>query len=408
MFTRENKLLFLIFIIFIAACIETDIYLPAFTDMMAFFRVSEETIQELLTWNFVGICASCPFYGPLSDAWGRKRPLMIALGLFFLGSLFTLFAEGFTLVLFGRILQGLGSGGCFTLGTAIIFDAFNEKEAVRALNKMNSTVPFVMAAAPMLGGYLNNAYGFRSNFLAIAICVLASYLICFFYFEETLPKEKRSPLNMKKILGDFKMVMLSVPFWQTTVIVSLMFAGYIAFLSGVSILYVMEFGVSKQFLPFYQAALLGAWVAASLTSSRAIKKWGTTVVKKIGTVMCGIGGIWLMASVWLNPTDPNFVTIAMMLYAVGGNWTQSLYFPEGMALFPDIKGITASLLTSARLLIAASVVAISSSLYNATIYPIAGTVLAVIVVILTTIICYERKRPKEAAALSEEPILEIL
>src|SRR5579885_3668479 len=83
---RELKYLLLIIVIFIAACIETDIYLPAFPDMMAFFSVSEETIQSLLTWNFIGICLSGPFYGPLSDAIGRKKPLIAALGLFLAGS----------------------------------------------------------------------------------------------------------------------------------------------------------------------------------------------------------------------------------------------------------------------------------------------------------------------------------
>lgn len=114
------KYLLLIIVIFIAACIETDIYLPAFPDMMLAFGVSEEVIQSLLTWNFVGICLAGPLYGPVSDSFGRKKPLIIALGLFLLGSLITVFAQTFEQMLLGRLLQGLGSGGCFTLGTAIL------------------------------------------------------------------------------------------------------------------------------------------------------------------------------------------------------------------------------------------------------------------------------------------------
>src|SRR5271156_5602586 len=102
----EIKYLFLIIIVFIAACIETDIYLPAFPDMMQFFSVSEGAIQGLLTWNFVGICVSGPFYGPLSDSFGRKRPLMIALLLFLVGSILTFFGTTFSQMLTGRVLQG--------------------------------------------------------------------------------------------------------------------------------------------------------------------------------------------------------------------------------------------------------------------------------------------------------------
>lgn len=394
---KELKYLCLIFVVFIAACIETDIYLPAFPDMMNFFSASEEAIQSLLTWNFVGICVSGPLYGPISDAIGRKKPLMVALGLFLIGSVITLYAQTFDQMLWGRLLQGFGSGGCFTLGTAIIFDAFQAEKAFRAINLLNSSVPFIMAAAPLAGGYLNQAYGFRSNFLAIGVFVLLSFLICLFLFDETLAKEKRAPFQGIKILKDFKRAFTSVPFWQMIVIVSLQFAGYLVFLSGTAVLFVVEFGVSKQLFPFFQAALLGAWLVASLTCSRAIAKWGTQQVKWIGTTLILIGGLGLAAATLFAPRDPYSLTFSMMIYAFGVNWTMGLYFPEGMEILPDIKGITASLLTSARLLITALVVGLASSLYDGTIYPISAVVLGIIVVILPTILLYERRQGKRKA-----------
>ena len=148
----ELKYLFLIIVVFIAACVETDIYLPAFPDMIKWFNTTEGAIQGLLTWNFVGICVSGPFYGPISDSFGRKKPLLVALGMFLAGSLITLFAQTLDQMLWGRILQGLGSGGCFTLGTAIIFDAFKKDRAIDALNKLNTAIPLIMAGAPLFGG----------------------------------------------------------------------------------------------------------------------------------------------------------------------------------------------------------------------------------------------------------------
>ncbi|MBX9703023.1 MAG: MFS transporter, partial [Silvanigrellaceae bacterium] len=82
----------------------------------------------------MGLCVSGPFYGPISDSYGRKNPLLFALGLFLLGSILTVFASTFELMLWGRVPQGIGSGGCFTLGTAIIFDVYPAKQAVHAIN----------------------------------------------------------------------------------------------------------------------------------------------------------------------------------------------------------------------------------------------------------------------------------
>lgn len=402
MLNRERKSLFLIIIIFVAACIETDIYLPAFTDMMAFFSISEEKIQGLLTWNFAGICASGPFYGPISDAIGRKKPLIFALGLFLFGSLLTLFAQDFNFMLLGRVLQGLGSGGCFTLGTAILFDEFPQKKAIEAMNKLNTIFPFIMAVAPMLGGYLNYMYGFRSNFLAIAFFVLISFIICLFFFDESLSKEKRVPFKIQKITKDFVRVLASLPFWQATMTISLLFAGYLAFLSGISVLFVVEFGVSKQALPFFQAALLGAWLVANLANKRALARWGIPKIKIIGMTLILLGGVGLAAATLITPQNPYLLTLPMMVYSFGVNWVMGIYFPEGMEIFPEIKGITASLLTSARLLIASMVVGLSSVLYNSTIYPITCVICAVIGVVLTTLYFYERKRKLSPVILNEQ------
>ncbi len=389
----ELKYLFLIIVVFIAACIETDIYLPAFPDMMKWFSATESEIQGLLTWNFVGICVSGPFYGPISDSYGRKKPILVALGMFLAGSILTLVSQNMDQMLWGRILQGLGSGGCFTLGTAIIFDAFQKERAIAALNKLNTTVPLIMAAAPMLGGYLNYSFGFRSNFLAIALFVTISLIVCLFMFEETLPAEKRLPLKADKVLQDFKRAFLCLPFWQITLVTSVIFGGYIAFLSGSSVLFVVEFGVSKAIFPFIQAAVLGGWVAGSLTINRTIAKWGIPRVKKAGIVLTVLGGVFLGVVTLFAPRDPYLLTVGMVLYAYGANWVIGLYFPECMEILPDIKGVTSSLLTSARLMIAALVVAFAGSMYNATIYPLTGIILGTVVILLPTLMYYEKKRP---------------
>ncbi len=366
---------------------------------MAWFSASEGAIQSLLTWNFIGICLAGPLYGPISDAFGRKKPLLAALGLFLTGSIVTTFAQNLDQMLWGRILQGLGSGGCFTLGTAIIFDSFQKERAINALNNLNMIVPIIMAAAPMAGGFLNQAFGFRSNFLLIAVFVLISLCICLFFFDETLAKEKRTSFQMKSVLRDFKSAFTSLPFWQLTIATSISFAGYIAFLSGTSVLFVVEFGMSKAIFPFIQAAILGGWVMGSLFLNRTIAKWGIPKIKKAGLILCLAGGLELALVTLIFPRDPYLLTLGMVIYAFGANWIIGLYFPEGMEILPDIKGITASLITSVRLLIAALVVGMTSSLYNSTIYPLTAVVVGTIVIIVPTLLLYEKRKQRSSSAL---------
>lgn len=392
MTTKEIKYLILIITIFIGACIETDIFLPALPDMIHYFSTSEQAIQKLLTWNFIGICLSGPIYGPLSDSYGRKKLLMVALSLFLVGSLFTLSAQTFNLMLMGRLLQGLGCGGCFTLGTTVMFDTFQSEKAIRALNLLNSIVPFMMAVAPLLGGYLNYTFGFRSNFLTISIFALLSFVITLFFLPESHPVEKRSKFSVGKILKDYKLAMTNLSFWQLNILVSLAFAGYMTFLSTTAVLFVMQFGVSKAMFPLFQASIIGSWLVASLTCSRAIRNWGTDRVKRIGATMIAVGGAWLIFSAIIAPTNPYWLTSGILVYAFGINWTQGLYFPECMAIHPEIRGVAASLITSSRLLVTAFVVALSSYYYDMTVYPVVFIISGIILTSLTLIFFYERSK----------------
>jgi len=388
----EFKYLLMIIVVFIAACIETDIYLPAFPDMMTYFSATEGSIQSLLSWNFIGICLSGPLYGPISDSLGRKRPLIWALGTFFLGSVVTVLAQDLNQMLLGRVLQGLGSGGCFTLGTAILFDAFQKERAISALNNLNTIIPLIMAGAPMLGGILNQSFGFRSNFLVIALFVLLSLIVCMLFLKETLPENRRTPFDLKMIVKDFKEAFSHLAFWQLTLVLSLLFGAYIAFLSGTSVLFVVEFGMSKKIFPLVQGAILGGWVLGSLFLNRALVKWGILKVKKTGIALIVIGSLFLFLLTLVAPRDPYLATSAVALYAVGANWVIGLYFPEGMELLPRIKGVTSSLLTSVRLLIGACIVGLTGSLYNATIYPLVFVILGAVLMILPTLFFYERAK----------------
>ncbi|HNA63051.1 MAG TPA: hypothetical protein PKW79_08235, partial [Rhabdochlamydiaceae bacterium] len=196
----------------------------------------------------------------------------------------------------------------------------------------------------------------------------------------------------KDLIRDFREALTNLGFWQITLVICLIFGGYIAFLSGTSVLFVVEFGMSKAVFPFIQAAILGGWVAGSLGLKRAIGRFGILNIKKSGIALCVLGAVILGLTTLLTPRDGYLLTLGMVFYAFGANWIIGLYFPEGMEILPHIKGITASLLTSARLLIAALIVGLTSALYNGTVCPLSITVIGTVVIFLPTLLFYERRR----------------
>ena len=160
--------------------------------------------------------------------------------------------------------------------------------------------------------------------------------------------------------------------------------------------------MSKTIFPLIQGAILGGWVLGSLLLNRAIGKWGIPKVKKTGIALSLLGALTFAILSLVAPTDPYVLTIGIVVYAFGANWVTGLYFPEGMEILPHIKGVCASLLTSARLLISALILGLTSALYDGTIYPLAAVVFGSIVVILPILILYEKKAALQRKAMDSE------
>lgn len=113
--TQEVSFIGIILLTFIAFYIETDIYTPSFPQMMSHFGTNEDTIQMLLSMNFLGLCLSCLFLGPASDAYGRKPILCSGLSIFMLGSIGCAVTDSLNWMIAFRFLQGVGCGSITSL-----------------------------------------------------------------------------------------------------------------------------------------------------------------------------------------------------------------------------------------------------------------------------------------------------
>ncbi len=374
--------LFLIIVIFAAACLETDIYLPAFPDIMAYFGVSETKIQWILSWNFIALCISGPIYGPLSDSFGRKGPLTVGLTLFLIGSIITAFANSFEWLLLGRVLQGLGAGGCFAIGGAIIFDAFQKDKAVLALNRINVIIPCLLGAAPMLGGFLNIHFGFRSNFIFVCLLVFISWLLFVATFKETLSSTQRKTMSLKLHSQDFMRICRNKSFWQLNLIISLLFTVYISFLSISPVLFMIGFGIAKDVYPLFQGTIIAAWLVASLGAEAMLERLGEHGMKKLGSTCLVASLILFILCLAFAARNPLLLTASLSIFALGFNWVQTPCFIEIMNIMPDLKGSVSALITSIRLLLSALAVALVGALYNGSIASFAYIFFAAMAVIL--------------------------
>ena len=145
---------------------------PALSSVSEYFKVDRSSSQLLLTVYFVSVAFFQLIYGPLSDRFGRKLPLLCGLSILALGGLLGSVAESFETLIFARVFQGMGAASIYSIVRAIINDSFGREEGASAL----STITGIMMVAPIFslasGGVITELIGWKGAMFLIFLAGL--------------------------------------------------------------------------------------------------------------------------------------------------------------------------------------------------------------------------------------------
>ncbi len=150
----------------------------------------------ILTMFLFGMGIGTFFTGPISDAFGRKRVVLVASGVFILGAGIAWASASLEMVLLGRVLQGLGAAGPRIVTSAIVRDRFAGRQMAQISSVIMMIFVLVPAVAPLLGSFIIEWTGWRGIFIAFILFALAFTLWMLLRLPETLPPEKRRPLRL--------------------------------------------------------------------------------------------------------------------------------------------------------------------------------------------------------------------
>lgn len=365
--SKNNPYLFAVMVLcWFTAIAETDIYVPSFPDMVTYFGIPEPQIQDVLSYNFFAIFFSCLFYGPLSDRYGRKPVLLWGMVLFSLASLGCLIASTFPVLVGCRFVQGLGASCIFTVGVATFSDHYPPDKAATKIGYINTLIGFGMAAAPSLGSYLTLEFGWRGNFWCVFILGVLSALGLAFFYQETLPEEKRQKINMQQTLKNYQFLLSSRSFMLNMSAVFLLVGGMISYVSNLSLIFINYLHVPETIYPFYQGTPLFVFAVVSFLSGRVIQKFGVRPTCTAGFVGTFFFFSLLALLCMVSPKSPLLMTliasagISMMSLSMG-----SIYV-IAMEPFMHLKEAVSSLMTALRMLSMGLIVEGVSYTFNGT------------------------------------------
>ena len=128
-----------------------SIYLPSLPMISKALQISQSDVQLLVTLFLIGFGVSQLFYGPLSDAIGRRPVFLLGQGIYLTGTLMCiLFTHNIWILVLGRLLQGLGSGSASVLGRSVLRDCYDGRELTKALSYVSVTASIMPVLAPVL------------------------------------------------------------------------------------------------------------------------------------------------------------------------------------------------------------------------------------------------------------------
>lgn len=168
----------------------TDFYLPALPMLAEYFRTTASLVQLSLTFSMVGLAAGQLVIGPLSDRYGRKKPLIASLVLFCASTAGCLYAPDIHGFILFRLLQGLSGAGGVVVSKSIATDLYKGKELTRFFSMLGCVQGLAPICAPVLGGILLEATDWKGIFW-ILICIGLSLIVSLTFFKESLNGDQR-------------------------------------------------------------------------------------------------------------------------------------------------------------------------------------------------------------------------
>lgn len=167
-----------------------DMYLPTLPDMVRAFQTSRSTVQLGLTFGMIGLGFGELILGPLSDRFGRKPILIIALIIFSIGALCSVWSKTIYEFLWWRLVQGLGASGGYFLARTIPADLYQGRALAKVMALVGAINGFAPASAPVIGGFVARSIGWQGIFWILFGFGLL-LLILAIPFKESLPRNRR-------------------------------------------------------------------------------------------------------------------------------------------------------------------------------------------------------------------------
>jgi MFS transporter, DHA1 family, multidrug resistance protein len=324
------------------APLSIDIYLPALPMLRQALSADEAQTLFTLSAFFIGFGLGQLLLGPLSDRFGRKRPLVGGLAIYIVASIACALATSMSDVVLWRLVQAFGGSVVPTVVQAMVRDLYDRNQSARILSLNMLVTASAPIVAPLIGGQVLLWFDWRAIFWVLVGFGLIS-LLAAFALPETLGSSRRNevhPLTM--VLGYFEFFR-SVRYVGYVACSTLYFCCLFAFIAGSPFVYIEYFGVPPQYYGFLFGVNVLGMITSTFINSRIVVRHGADRLLRLACVVGAAGGLILLAT-GLSGAG-GIIGLALPLFVVLSLLTvvASNAISGALSVFPNRAGAAAAL-----------------------------------------------------------------
>jgi DHA1 family bicyclomycin/chloramphenicol resistance-like MFS transporter len=347
-----------------------DMYLPGLPALARDLGGTDWQAQLTLTACLLGLALGQVLVGPLSDAVGRRRPLLAGLAAYALASLACALVPSMALLVLLRFVQGLAGSAGIVLGRAVVRDLYSGDDLARFFALTMAVSGLAPILAPVIGGQLLRVTPWQGVFVVLALIGLALLVSAGLGLGESLPPERRRGGGVRATLAAFRQLLSDRAFMAYALSSGLAFAAMFAYIAGSPFVLEQIYGVSPQTFSLVFAANGLGFVAVSQAGGRLVGRVSQRRLLELGLGLSLAGGLLLVAAASLGLGLPGvalgfFLTVASI----------GLVAPNSTALalsgHPQIAGSASAFIGVLQYVVGAAITPLVGLLGTGTALPLA-------------------------------------
>lgn len=366
-----------------------DIYLPSLPAMAREFAQPSDVMQMTVTLFLGAVGVGQIMVGPLTDLYGRRPALLGGAAVYLVGALVGALAQDISMLYFGRILQGLGACATVTVAFAAVRDCYTPEQGAKMYSYLNGALCIIPALAPVLGGLLAVQFGWRSNFVFMAVFALCIGLAAWRLFAETRPQSTvvvRPLYNWAR----YRPVLTSWRFLYQALVAMAAMSAILLYVSSSSELLVEQLGHSE--LEF--SALFGGNAVINIITfffaPRVISRLGRQPTVRLGLAIILLSGVMQGAALAWLPLSAAAFMVPVGVLSVGFSLALGAASSLALEAFGERAGTAAALLGSIQL---GGSAIVTTVLLSTPLAPQEGLFLISVVMVLPLLLLGLRRQP---------------